>query len=281
MSDVEVMPELKEIVGALLFVAKTPITAGDMVRVMRQVAETWGGATKNFAKVSEDDVRAAMDQIRADLAEKKTGITISEVAHGFRFENDVVSGPWVRQLLEKGRPMRLSRPALETLAIIAYRQPSTRSEIEAVRGVAVDQIIRNLLEMQLVKIVGRSELPGRPWLFGTTTKFLEHFGLKAVADLPGVEELRRMETAQIQKAEAVAAQGEGDAEGAKVPADDVAGAAAEEELEEKLEDDEESGAADRAADEKDAADEDAPEDEDDEDEDEEEDDDDDDEDEDE
>ena len=69
MSDVEVMPELKEIVGALLFVAKTPITAGDMVRVMRQVAETWGGATKNFAKVSEDDVRAAMDQIRADLAE--------------------------------------------------------------------------------------------------------------------------------------------------------------------------------------------------------------------
>ena len=255
MSDVEVIPELKEIVGALLFVAKTPITAGDMVRVMRQVAETWGGATKNFAKVSEDDVRAAMDQIRADLAEKKTGITISEVAHGFRFENDVVSGPWVRQLLEKGRPMRLSRPALETLAIIAYRQPSTRSEIEAVRGVAVDQIIRNLLEMQLIKIVGRSELPGRPWLFGTTTKFLEHFGLKAVADLPGVEELRRIETAQIQKAEA-AAGGEVDAEGAKAPAEGVVDAAAEEELEEKLEDDEESGAADRAAGEEKAADED-------------------------
>ena len=123
MSDLEVMPELKEIVGALLFVAKTPITAGDMVRVMKLVAENWGGPTKDFAKVKEEDVKAALDQIRADLAEKKTGITIAEVAHGFRFENEVTCGPWVRQLLEKGRPTRLSRPALETLAIIAYRQP--------------------------------------------------------------------------------------------------------------------------------------------------------------
>ena len=221
---------MKEIVGALLFVAKTPVTAADMVRVMKQVAETWGGATRDYAKVNEEDVKAAIEQLRADLAEKKAGVTISEVAHGFRFENEVSCGPWVRQLLEKGRPTRLSRPALETLAIIAYRQPCTRSEIEAVRGVAVDQIIRNLLEMQLIKIVGRSELPGRPWLFGTTTKFLEHFGLKAVGDLPGIEELRRMEIAQIRKAEAAAASGgeEAGVEGAKGEA-----AAAEEYLEEQ------------------------------------------------
>ena len=255
MSDLEVMPELKEIVGALLFVAKTPITAGDMVRVMKLVAENWGGPTKDFAKVKEEDVKAALDQIRADLAEKKTGITIAEVAHGFRFENEVTCGPWVRQLLEKGRPTRLSRPALETLAIIAYRQPSTRSEIEAVRGVAVDQIIRNLLEMQLVKIVGRSELPGRPWLFGTTSKFLEHFGLKAVGDLPGVEELRRMETAQIRKAEAeaVVEGAAGDEGEAKAETEGGVDAAAEEKLEEKPESDEDSSAADKVADDERAA----------------------------
>ncbi len=94
---------------------------------------------------------------------------------------------------------QLSRPALETLAIIAYRQPCTRAEIEAVRGVAVDQIIRNLMEMQLIRIVGRSELPGRPWLFGTSQKFLEHFGLKRLDDLPGTEELRRLEQEQIRR----------------------------------------------------------------------------------
>ena len=124
---------------------------------------------------------------------------VIEVANGFRFENDSSCGPWLRHLLERGRPTRLSRPALETLAIIAYRQPVMRSEIEAVRGVAVDQIIRNLLEMQLIKIVGRSELPGRPWQFGTTQKFLEHFGLKNLMDLPGVEELRRMEDDQLRR----------------------------------------------------------------------------------
>ena len=85
---------------------------------------------------------------------------------------------------------------METLAIIAYRQPCTRGEIEAVRGVAVDQIVRNLLDLQLIRAVGRSELPGRPWLFGTTQKFLLHFGLKDLKDLPGVEELKRIEAAR-------------------------------------------------------------------------------------
>ena len=164
-----------------------------------QVAETWGGPTKDFAKASESDIVAAVDQLKVDFTEKKVGLQITEIANGYRLENDPLCGPWLRHLLAKGKPARLTRPALETLAIIAYRQPCMRSEIEAVRGVAVDQIIRNLLEMQLIRIVGRSELPGRPWLFGTTQRFLEHFGLKNVKDLPGVEELRRMEDAQIER----------------------------------------------------------------------------------
>ena len=217
MSDVEVLPELKQIVGALLFVSKQPLSVADIHRVLQQVAEVWGGNTKDFAAATEADVQAVIEQLRADLSEKRLGVHVTEVANGFRFENDTSCGPWLRHLLERGRPTRLSRPALETLAIIAYRQPVMRSEIEAVRGVQVDQIIRNLLEMQLIRIMGRSELPGRPWQFGTTQKFLEHFGLKSVQDLPGVEELRRMESDQIRREEAAAVAGV--PEGVEAPAD--------------------------------------------------------------
>ncbi|MCU0857478.1 MAG: SMC-Scp complex subunit ScpB, partial [Pontiellaceae bacterium] len=115
-----------------------------------------------------------------------------DVAHGFRLQNEINCGPWVRTLLDKDQNARLSKPALETLAIIAYRQPILRSEIESVRGVAVDQVLRNLVEMQLVRVVARSDLPGRPWLFGTTRRFLEHFGLRSLDEMPGMEELRRM-----------------------------------------------------------------------------------------
>jgi segregation and condensation protein B len=96
-------------------------------------------------------------------------------------------------MLDVGKPTKLSRPALETLAIIAYRQPISRAEMEGVRGVTVDHVLRMLMEMQLIKIVGRSELPGRPMLYGTTQLFLEHFGLKDIKQLPGIEELARME----------------------------------------------------------------------------------------
>jgi segregation and condensation protein B len=199
MSDVNALPELKQIVGALLFVSKQPLSVTDIRRVLAQVAEVWGGSTRDFAQATEADIQAVVDRLRADLAEKRPGIHVTEIANGFRFENDSSCGPWLRHLLERGRPNRLSRPALETLAIVAYRQPVLRSEIEAVRGVQVDQIIRNLLDMQLIKIVGRSELPGRPWQFGTTQKFLEHFGLKDLTDLPGTEELRRMEDEQLRR----------------------------------------------------------------------------------
>lgn len=196
MSDVDVLPELKQIIGAMLFAAKGSLHPSDIKQCLEQVAEAKGGATRDFAKVSEADIRLAIADLQRQLDEQKHGFHVVEVAHGFRLENDVACGPWLRQLLQKGRANRLSRPALETLAIIAYRQPCTRGEVEAVRGVAVDQIIRNLMDLQLIKITGRSELPGRPWQFGTTQKFLEYFGLNHVQDLPGVEELRRMEAEQ-------------------------------------------------------------------------------------
>ncbi len=114
---------------------------------------------------------------------------MQEVANGFRLVNASECGPWVRQLLEKSRATRLSKSALETLAVIAYRQPCTRTEIESIRGVSVDSVVRNLVELQLIKAVGRSELPGKPWLFATTNKFLEHFGLNSLSELPNRDDL--------------------------------------------------------------------------------------------
>ena len=191
-----VLPELKQIIGAMLFVRKEPLTVAEIRRVLSATAERRGGITSDFAKATEELVREAVDALGRELSERKMGFHVIEVAGGFRLENDANCGPWLRVMLQKGRGARLSLPALETLAIIAYRQPCVRSEIEAVRGVAVDAILKNLLEMQLVRVVGRSELPGRPWMFGTTQKFMEHFGLKSLDDLPGTDELRRLEAEQ-------------------------------------------------------------------------------------
>ena len=190
------LPELKQIIGAMLFVRKEPLTVAEIRRVLSATAERRGGITADFAKANEALVRAAVAELDRELAERKLGFHVIEVAGGWRLENDANCGPWLRVMLQKGRGARLSLPALETLAIIAYRQPCVRSEIEAVRGVAVDAILRNLLEMQLIRVVGRSELPGRPWMFGTTQKFMEHFGLKSLDDLPGTDELRRLEAEQ-------------------------------------------------------------------------------------
>jgi len=195
-----VLPELKQIIGAMMFVRKEPLTVLEIRRVLKATAERRGGITTDFAKANEELIRKAVDELGRDLTDHKAGFHIIEVAGGFRLENDSNCGPWLRVMLQKGRGTRLSLPALETLAIIAYRQPCVRSEIESVRGVAVDSIVKNLLEMQLVRVVGRSELPGRPWMYGTTQKFMEHFGLKCLEDLPGTDELRRMEAEQRSRA---------------------------------------------------------------------------------
>lgn len=190
------LPVLKQIIGAMLFVRKDPLPVPEIRRVLKATAERRGGITADFAKADEKLVLEALGELGRDLADRKAGFHLIEVAGGWRLENDANCGPWLRTMLQKGRGTRLSLPALETLAIIAYRQPCVRSEIEAVRGVAVDAILKNLLDLQLVRVVGRSELPGRPWMFGTTQKFMEHFGLKNLDDLPGTDELRRIEAEQ-------------------------------------------------------------------------------------
>jgi segregation and condensation protein B len=217
MSDADVLPEVKQIVGAMFFTQRQPLTAKQILKVFPQAAEHYAGVTVQYAQVGEDDVEAAITQFREELDRAKLGFHLIAVAGGWRLQNDRVCGPWVRTLLEKGKPSRLSRPALETLSIVAYRQPISRADIEAIRGVSADAIIRNLLEMGLVKVAGRSELPGRPWLFGTTQMFLESFGLNSLDDLPGMEELRRnAKQAEQKQAEQKKAEQAAKADAAKI-----------------------------------------------------------------
>ena len=185
--------ELKQVLGAIIFAARQPLTVGAIRKVLQETAEVNREEAGVYGSVKESELKACLRQLQTECETSKTGVHLVENADGFRFQSDPTGGPWVRHMLNVGKPTRLSRPALETLAIIAYRQPISRAELEAVRGVAVDHVIRMLMEMQLIKIVGRSELPGRPMLYGTTTLFLEHFGLKEVKDLPGIAELSRMD----------------------------------------------------------------------------------------
>jgi segregation and condensation protein B len=190
------IPELKQVLGSLIFGARHPVSVAEMRQNLTEVAESYGRHTSAFASAKPSDIRNALTELQADVAKSGVGFHLNEIAGSYAFQSDDSSGPWLRHFLEADKPHRLSRPALETLAIIAYRQPITRAEIEDVRGVNVDHIIRVLLEVQLVKIVGRSKLPGRPMLHGTTKKFLEHFGLADVKHLPGIEELARRELSQ-------------------------------------------------------------------------------------
>lgn len=190
-STVDVLPELKQIVGALLFAAREPLSIKRIRKAMIETGNGFSGPYEQYAKATDDQIEGALEELQEDFDKAKLGLSVARVAEAYRLQNDAACGPFVRALLEKNQTMRLSKPALETLAIVAYRQPCLRSEIEEVRGVAVDAVLRRLIDMQLVRVVRRSELPGRPWLFGTTQKFLEHFGINTIDDLPGSSELKR------------------------------------------------------------------------------------------
>ena len=133
------------------------------------------------------EIRKAAEDLRKRLASADIGFELVESGGGWRFMSSAACGPWLRQMFGKGRTAVLSRPAAQKLAIVAWRQPVARSEIESVRGVNAGHVIKALMEMGLVRIVGRSDLPGRPFLFGTTPAFLEHFGLKSLDDLEKIE----------------------------------------------------------------------------------------------
>lgn len=190
---------LKAVISAMVFAAKEPLGIRDMRKIIREVADENEGSL--FGDVKDKQIKNALAELEQDLEKSQLGLRLIEFADGFAFQTDAECGPWLRKLLKIEPRRRLSKPALETLAIIAYRQPVVRSEIEGVRGVSVDHIIRTLLELQLIRITGRSELPGRPLMYGTTQHFLDHFGLKGIGELPGIEQLSRAEADRIRAEE--------------------------------------------------------------------------------
>jgi segregation and condensation protein B len=174
--------DVKSILESLLFVADGPLT-------LQRLTEVIDGSGK-------DEIRSILEELNNELQNNRRGIRLVEVAGGYQLRTAKVNADWVKKFLG-GRPARMGRATLETLAIVAYRQPITKAEIEAIRGVDVDGVITTLLERNLVRAVARKDVPGRPFLYGTTPEFLELFNLKDLAQLPTLKEMEEMTLPEI------------------------------------------------------------------------------------
>ena len=183
--------EIKSVIESLLFVAEAPLTVQRLGEVLEGVAK--------------EDIRSTLDELHAELEANRRGVRLVEVgllavvltvAAGYQLRTAKVNADWVKKFLG-GRPARMGRATLETLAIIAYRQPITRAEIEAIRGVDVDGVINTLLDRSLIRAVARKDVPGRPFLYGTTPEFLQLFNLKDLTHLPTLKEMTEMTLPEI------------------------------------------------------------------------------------
>jgi segregation and condensation protein B len=160
--------EIKAIVESILFAAGTPVP-------LRRLAEVIG--------VTQAEVRTAVTLLMQEYAVAERGIRLAEVAGGYQFRTAAEYADYVKKFVQE-KPSKLSRAALETLSIIAYRQPLTKAEVELVRGVDVDGVLNSLLTKKLIRVVGRKDVAGRPWVYGTTPQFLGLFGLNDLSSLP-------------------------------------------------------------------------------------------------
>ena len=189
MSDETKMPlpkSLQEIVGSLLFASETPLTAGELRESVRAVDVEDGEAAELmdvYRTCTSKEIDEALRGLEKALEVGGCGFRLVCAGGAYRLQTEPSCGRYVRAMLKLDRPSRLGRASLETLAIIAYRQPLTKSEIEEIRGVDVSANIKTLMDMQLIRLVGKSELPGHPFLYGTTAAFLEHFGLSSLQQL--------------------------------------------------------------------------------------------------
>ena len=177
---------LQEIIGSLLFASETPLTATELRDAVRAV-EAEEGENREVMEVyrtcTSKEVDAALRGLEKALEVAGAGFKLVCTGGAYRLQTVPSCGRYVRAMLKMDRPSRLGRASLETLAIIAYRQPITKSEIEEIRGVDVTNNIKTLMDLQLIRLVGKSELPGHPFLYGTTPVFLEHFGLASLQQL--------------------------------------------------------------------------------------------------
>ncbi len=168
--------ESRQALHALLFVSDRPLSA-------ERLAEALGD-------IDSDVVVTLLEELREELEAQKAPYVLREIAGGYQLTTKSQFAPYIQRLLQIKRSNRLSRAVLETLAIIAYKQPVTRAEVESVRGVSVSHAFEVLQEKRLIKVAGVAEVPGRPRLYRTTEEFLVHFGIKSLKELPSIEELR-------------------------------------------------------------------------------------------
>jgi segregation and condensation protein B len=181
---------LAQVIEALLFSAQKPLSTKEIADALSNAGAEDEFSPNEFASIRPVEVAAAIEQLKVGYIQHQHGFQLIEKADGWQLASDPKYSRWVRGLFPAPKPARLSSPALETLAIIAYRQPITRADVEAVRGVTIEGVLQTLMERGLVKISGRAEIPGRPLLYETTEFFLDHFGLRNLDELPNVEELR-------------------------------------------------------------------------------------------
>lgn len=187
--------DLKYIVEAMIFAAPEPISEDEIAKAVRRGAQEGENAfeVEGLGSTTEQEILEVIDALLIEHDQQKRPTQLQEGPNGWRFVTRPEMAEWIRALLPEMRPEKLSPAALETLALIAYRQPITKADIEAVRGVNCDGMVNKLLERNLIEGAGRADLPGRPILYGTTPLFLEHFGVKDIDSLPNSDELRTVE----------------------------------------------------------------------------------------
>ncbi|VAW19838.1 Segregation and condensation protein B [hydrothermal vent metagenome] len=187
MAEEQQQNHIKGVIESLLFVNEKPVT----LEQFKKVLET----------VFPSEIKKAIQSLETEYHERQSGMIIVEIAGGYQMLSNAKYASYIRSFYKKKHKERLSKPSLESLAIIAYKQPVTRSDIEVIRGVNSDGVVSHLLSKELIKMVGRKDVPGKPYLYGTTKLFLEYFGLKSLANLPNIEEFDQLKTIDDERLE--------------------------------------------------------------------------------
>jgi len=174
--------EAKSIIESLLFISGEPMTIDSI---------------KKIIEIDKKKIEALVKELISDYSVRNSGLLVIEVAEGVQMVTNPASSPYIKKLISTAVPTKLSQPSIETLSIIAYKQPIIKAEIEAIRGVNSDGVVKTLLERRMIKILGRKEVPGRPLMYGTTKEFLQYFGLKDLTEMPTLKELSDVEILDI------------------------------------------------------------------------------------
>jgi segregation and condensation protein B len=174
--------ELKAAIEAILFIAGNPLSLEKLKGL--------------FEEATAEQIEAQLALLKQDYDSRSAGVMLAEVAGGYQLATKPGQAAWIRKFRSVKVSSKLSKPALETLAIVAYKQPVTRTEVELIRGVNIGGIMRNLMERRLVKIVGKKDVPGKPMLYGTSQEFLQYFGMKDLSSLPTLKEFQELEAGE-------------------------------------------------------------------------------------